>query len=96
MTKRTPAQQGKHDQGVAKVVRYYEDLGYKVSADISGLPKPIIIHGRRPDVLAKKGKETVIVEVETKETLKTDVDQQKVFKRYADDHNSTRFRIKVV
>lgn len=36
-----------------------------------------------PYLIAKKGKKEIILEVETKKTDKSDVDQQKAFKKYS-------------
>ena len=96
MTKRSSSQQSKHDKGVKKSADYYDNQGYKVYADISGYPTPPTINGRRPDLLAVNRKEKVIVEVETKDSAKADASQQAAFKRYADNHNNTRFRKRIV
>jgi len=96
MAKRTPRQQSKHDAGVQDSAEYYEQQGYNVQADISGYDKPKSIGGRRPDVIARKKQETVIVEVETKDSLEKDKAQQETFKEYADEHKKVRFRRKMV
>ena len=66
-----PASQTKREQMILKTVQEYEGKGYKVYADIEGYPRPSIIGGHRPDVLAVKGKHRTIVEVETLDSLKT-------------------------
>lgn len=96
MAKRSPRQQGKHDIGVKKTADYYLTQGYKVKADIKGFDQPESINKRRPDVVAKKNGKTVVVEVETKDSIKTDEAQQKVFQDYADSHKNVKFRTKVV
>lgn len=96
MAKRTPRQQSKHDKGVQKSAEYYEEQGYNVQADIPGYDKPRTIGGRRPDVIARNQHETVIVEVETKDSLEKDRDQQETFKEYADEHENVRFRRRTV
>lgn len=96
MAKRTPRQQSKHDTGVRSTAEYYEQQGYNVSADIPGYDQPRTIDGRRPDVIARSKKETVIVEVETKDSLQKDKPQQETFKDYADSHDKVRFWRKTV
>ncbi|NQU77268.1 hypothetical protein HQ544_01070 [Candidatus Falkowbacteria bacterium] len=96
MPKRTPGRQSKHDNGVQKTADYYHDLGYKVDADINGFDKPKTLKGKRPDVIAKKKSDTVIVEHETPDSLKKDAKQRQVFKDYADTHKGVRFRTKLV
>ena len=96
MAKRTPQGKTKHDSGVQKVAEYYENKGYRVEADVTGFPSPSSINGRRPDVVAKNRKETVITEVETKDSLEKDRAQREVFQKYADSHENTRFRTKTV
>jgi hypothetical protein len=96
MTKRSTRQQTKHDRGVQKSAEFYEKQGFKVAADIKDYSKPNSINGRRPDVIATKGKREIIVEVETKDSIGKDKGQQQTFQTYADKHNNTRFRTKVV
>lgn len=96
MGKRNEKQQSAHDEAVKKSAEYYEEQGYAVQADIKGFKKPKTIKERRPDLIAKKKKETVILEVETKETMETDKKQREMFKKYADSHKNVRFRTKMV
>ncbi len=96
MTKRTPRQQSKHDRGVQASAEYYEQQGYNVQADIPEYDRPRIIGGRRPDVIARSSQETVIVEVETRDTVDKDQAQQETFKEYANEHKKTRFWRKTV
>ena len=96
MTKRSKRQQTKHDQAVQKSAEYYEKQGYDVQADISGYEKPETINNRRPDVIAKKGVDEVILEVETKDSVGKDKAQQKAFEDYADAHKNARFRKKII
>ena len=96
MSKRSPRQQSKHDRAVENTAKYYEAQGYRVQADIAGYEKPKTIDGRRPDVVAKGEGETVIVEVETRDTVETDKSQRETFKEYADAHDDVRFRTKTV
>jgi hypothetical protein len=96
MAKRTPRQQSKHDRGVQDSAKYYEGQGYKVKADLPDYPKPPTIDRRRPDLIATKGPETVIEEVETRESFEKDKDQRETFKEYAEAHKNTRFWTKKV
>jgi len=96
MAKRSSRQQTKHEEGVQSSAEYYESQGFNVQADIQGYPKPKTIGGRRPDLIATKGRETVIIEHETLDSLQKDEDQRETFKDYADTHNGVRFRTRVV
>lgn len=96
MAKRTPRQQSKHDKGVQASAEYYNQQGYNVQADIPGFARPETVGGRRPDVIAQNNQETVIVEVETKESLEKDREQQQAFEEFADSHKNVRFRRKTV
>lgn len=96
MAKRTPRQESKHDEGVQRSAAYYEQKGYRVQADIPGYDKPTTIDGRRPDVIARNNQETVIVEVETKDTVEKDKAQRQTFREYAEEHKNVRFRQKTV
>lgn len=95
-TKRTKTGQKKHDTGVLKAVRYYEDQGFKVKADLPDHKKPKKIGGYIPDVIATKGPNEVVVEVETKASMEKDTKQREAFDKYADKNNKTRFRTKIV
>lgn len=96
MSRRTSRQQNKHDSEVKRLANYYEKQGYSVKADIEKFKQPQNIKNKRPDIIAVKQKEKVIVEVETKDSADKDKNQQEVFKNYADKHENTRFWIKVI
>lgn len=89
--------QSKHDARVREVAKKYEKQGYDVKADVSGFPQPGTIGGYRPDVLAKKGREQKIVEVETVESVDSarDVKQQRAFRQAAKRAANTTFRREV-
>lgn len=95
MAKRTKTGQIKHDRTVLDAVKYYQNKGYKVQADLPGYKKPNSINGRVPDVDAKKTGDRVILEVETKDSIKKDISQLRTFQNYADRHNNIRFREKI-
>ena len=53
-----------------------------------------MVRGRRPDVLAQKGKDKVVVEVETPSTATTDKAQHARLRRGAEDMGA-RFEVRV-
>lgn len=95
MTKRTKIGQKKHDEALLKSVKYYEDQGFKVMADLPGGEKPKEIKGFIPDLIAKKGGKEIILEVETKTSVKQDKDQLEAFEQYADNSKNRKFRKKI-
>lgn len=86
----------KHDSKVRKIAGGYKSQGWKVHADVSGYPTPKTIYGRRPDVIATKGKQMIIVEVETKESYPQDVSQRNAFKRFVSQGKRRKFRTSIV
>ena len=82
---RGQSSQSKHDRKVRETAKDYEARGYNVSADVAGYPQPPTIGGYRPDVVAKKGGQETIVEVETPDSVNSprDVAQQGAFQRAA-------------
>lgn len=95
MGKRGASTQSKHDQKVLKEAKALQKKGFSVKADIKGFDKPKSINGRRPDVQARKGKVEKIIEIETPKTLKTDIQQQNTFEKYADRGKNRSFGIKI-
>jgi len=91
---RSTASQSKHDARVRIEAQNYLSKGYEVQADIPNWPKPEVINGYRPDVIAKKGRYISIVEVETPDSVDTprDLAQQKAFKEWADRSEARHFR----
>jgi len=69
---RNPVDQSSYDRLVAMLARSYRSRRYSVSADIQGFPRPRLIGGYRPDVIAVKGSYVTIVEVETPDTVDSD------------------------
>ena len=90
---RSKRSQSKHDAEVRKTATRLKRQGYSVKADVSGFPQPETIGGVRPDVLATKGKQKQIVEVETPESVDSarDQKQQQTFQRAADRSTNTSF-----
>ena len=95
---RSVRQQTKHDAVVARIARSFTRQGYKVKADVKGFTRPDTVGGYRPDVVATKGIDKKIVEVETTTSVKStrDLKQQTAFRRAAKQRKSTRFIRKVV
>ena len=86
--------QSKHDARVRELARRYENQGFDVKADVGGFSKPGTIGGYRPDVVAQKGQERKIVEVETPDSVDSarDVKQQQAFRQAANRSVNTTFR----
>lgn len=81
----------KHNKKVKKVAGGYKSKGYYVRADISGYPKPLNVGGRRADVVAIKGRDKVLVEVETRKSMKSDGTQRRAMRKIA-KRKGYRFR----
>lgn len=79
MNKRTKTRQKKHDESVLRSADWYKKHGFTTKADLPGWNKPKKIGGFIPDLIAKKDKKEIILEVETKNTDKSDTDQQKAY-----------------
>ena len=76
MLKRGKIGQAKHDKKVQQRLDHYKDKGYSVKADLPGRAKPQKIGGRIPDIIAKKGSDLIVEEIETASTMNSDRDQQ--------------------
>ena len=98
MPKRSKGSQSKHDAEVRRVAKDLENKGYKVKADVRGYQKPDTIRGLRPDVVATKGTQRKIIEVETSESKSSarDLQQQRAFRQAANRSKNTTFRRVVV
>ena len=96
MNKRTKTGQKKHDEAVLRSAEWYKKHGFITMADLPGWNKPKKIGGFIPDIIAKKGKKEIILEVETKNTAKPDADQQKAFKKYSEREEGRTFRKKII
>lgn len=84
--------QSEHDSKVRRIAGGYKSQGWDVKADVKGYLSPRTIYGRRPDVIATKGKNTRIVEVETKDSMKKDTSQRDAFMRFASLNKKRKFR----
>lgn len=91
---RNKKSQSKHDREVVRIATELENKGFKVKADIPGYSQPSTIGGYRPDVVAKKGKQRRIIEVETPDSVDSarDQKQQKAFRNAATRSQNTTFR----
>ena len=98
MPKRSGYRQTCHDKAVSRSAGQLMSYGWKVAADISGYPKPptFTIDGvtKRPDIVAKKGREMQIIEWETPESVDKDLEQHRVLRTWA-RRNGAHFHLRV-
>jgi len=94
MTKRSKRKQTCHNKSVKNRAAGFKGNGYNVKADLLGYKKPKTYNGSRPDIVATKGKKTILVEAETKDTRFKDLEQQRNLRRYANSHKNTQFRLR--
>ncbi len=66
---RGPHAQARHDAMVALQAARYKARGYEVAAELDGWPAPAPVDGQVPDLVATRGDEVIVVEVETEDTL---------------------------
>jgi hypothetical protein len=94
---RSKRSQAAHDKKVREEANKLKSQGFAVDADIEGFPKPKTLGGYRPDVIATKGKQRKIIEIETEESKDSarDKSQQQAFRRAADRSKNTTFRRKI-
>jgi len=95
MAKRGSKAQSKHDKKVESLAKSLQTKKFKVQADIPGFDKPKSINRRRPDIVAKKGIKTKIIEVETPKSVEADKKQHKTFQNYVDKSKNRDFEIKI-
>ena len=95
---RSKNSQSKHDKAVRARAKSLESQGFEVKADISGFDQPPTIRKFRPDILATKGKQRRIEEIETTDSVDNarDVKQQQAFKQSAKASKNTTFKRDVV
>lgn len=91
---RSKRSRSKHDRKVKSLADNLERQGFRVQADIKGYEQPKTLGRVRPDIVATRGKERRLYEVETKDSVDTprDKQQQKEFKKVADRSQNTTFR----
>ena len=99
MANRSKHNQTCHNSAVKKSADMLSANGWDVQADVSGYGRPNSIcvdnQCRRPDIVAKKGRTTRIIEWETPDSYAKDRDQHSVFRKYARRHNNTHSSIKI-
>lgn len=99
MAKRTRDEQTCHNIAVRRSAGQLRSNGWKVKADIPDYERPssICVDGecRRPDIIAKKGRETKIIEWETPDSYEKDRAQHSVFRKFARHHNNVHSSVKV-
>jgi len=94
---RSAREQSAHDAAVRRWAESLERQGYEVVADVKGYSRPGTFFGLRPDLVAMKGRERIIGEVETPKSAGEPPDQAQrlAFKRMADMSSRTVFRRRV-
>ena len=94
---RSKTSQTKHDAEVRRIAKDLQKKGYNVTADVSGFRKPYTVRGYRPDVVAKKGRERKIIEVETPDSVGSarERGQQQAFRQTAKSSDKTTFELRV-
>ena len=80
-----------HDMCVDKLARRLSHDGWMVEAHVSEWPKPAYIKEFMPDIRAQRNDSTMIIEVETEDTIISDADQQDAFRRYAAENPGVAF-----
>ncbi len=80
-----------HDRCVDKLARRLSLDGWMVEAHVSEWPKPAYIGEFIPDIRARRNDSTMIIEVETEDTIISDADQQDAFRRYAAEKPGAAF-----
>lgn len=76
---------------IAELARVYNARGYQVFVDIPKYKSPSPIDGIKPDLIVKKGDETIIIEVKTSESLRKRKDIVANLARYAREVPGARF-----
>ena len=84
--------QARHDAMVKLQAARYRSLGYLVAAEIAGWQAPEPVEGLVPDLVATRGDEVVVVEVETEDTLagKEYLAEHKAFRKWKEQAPKTR------
>jgi len=76
-----------------KLIKEYLAEGFDVFAESKKYPKPEVIEGFIPDLVAKKGDQTIIIEVVSNPNLKKLSQKMKVLSKYAEANDKVRFDI---
>ncbi|MFH2112697.1 MAG: hypothetical protein ABIJ47_15725 [Candidatus Bathyarchaeota archaeon] len=83
--------QASHDQCIQRLARKLSLEGWAMEAHVKGWPKPPYINDYMPDIRARKNNKTIIIEVETEDTLRVDIAQHEAFRRHADEETGVMF-----
>lgn len=95
MARRSQQNQSKHDRHVKKLAERYNQGRYTVKADVQGYPRPDTLNGRRPDIQATSGKQEIIIEVETRDSIDSDAAQHRALQKYADKSKNRTFKVEL-
>ena len=91
---RSKRNQTAHDKKVRDEANKLKHQGFNVNADLPRFKKPKTIGGYRPDIIATKGNQRRIIEIETLDSKNSarDKGQQQAFRKVANRSKNTTFR----
>lgn len=75
------------------LIKEYSSLGYEVFAEYKDFQKPEAIGNFTPDLIVKKGDQTIVIEIATKSKLPSLSEKMKQLSQYADENKNVRFDI---
>lgn len=83
---------------VKEITKEYERKGYMVKADVRGYSRPDAIGGLRPDIIATKGNQKVIIEVKQTDTVYSAREDKRLeaFRTAAKKSRDTKYKRYVV
>jgi len=90
--RRSKTGQTAHDAKVIATANRYRRDGWRVSADVDGFKQPKTVYNKRPDIIARRGNQERIIEVENTRSMQTDRSQRAAFQRYANNNPNKSFR----
>ena len=88
--------QSLYQYGVETTANYYKDDGYQVKANLNNWDMPESILGHIPDIIAKKGKDTIIIQINTCISLLDRMYQESALEAYAQRIQNTRYILLIV
>lgn len=98
MAKRNPDEQTCHNYAVKKSAAQYVALGYTVQADVVGYDRPVNLRvdgvSKRPDIIAKKGRITKVIEWETPDSMQKDHEQHRILRTWARRTKNAEFHVR--
>lgn len=83
--------EGLEKKKTAQIAEQYRRLGYQVYANLPGYDRPPAFEQVTPDLVAKKGRETIIIEIKTRDSAKRHKNQLDQLARYAKEMPGVRF-----